>query len=137
MRTLFLAAAFLFAAPAYAQVDLDADGGFNERGVDRNDRSPDWNYRRGEAIGKGAYYDGGRYGPRGLLGGTAAPDPWLLNGGDAARALVAARGPSRANRWFAKLADRDRDARLTDAEIARALAIVAVRGRQYVAVSRR
>ena len=120
--TIFIAAACGIAAPARAQVDLDADGGFNERGVDRYDRTPDWNYRRGEAEGKGAYYDGGRYGPRGLLRGDALA-PWLSN------AVVAGRSPARANRWFARLADRNRDARLTDEEIALALAKVGERAR--------
>lgn len=126
MRLLLLA--FMVAAsPASAQVDLDEDGNFNERGVDRHDRTPEWNYRRGESTGEDAYYDGGRYGPRGLLGANVAPDPWLTDAGEPARAVIAARGPARANRWFVRLADRNRDARLTDAEIARALA--EVRGR--------
>ena len=107
------------AAPAAAQVD----DGFDDRGYDRQDRTPDWNYRRGEWPGKGAYYDGGRYGPRGLLGDGAALDPWLAEP-SAARAVLAARNPAKANRWFRKLADRDRDARLTDREIEAALVVV-------------
>lgn len=121
--TIILLAAFGFAAaPAHAQPDLDEDGGFNERGVDRYDRTPDWNYRRGESAGKGAYYDGGRYGPRGLIGPEAAP--WIGDAGEAAHALIASRGPARANRWFVRIADRNRDARLTDAEIALALTTI-------------
>lgn len=95
---MFAAVAFA-AAPASAQVD----DGFDDRGVDRHDRAPDWNYRRGESAGKGSYYDGGRYGPRGLLSDSTASYPWL------------------AERRFAKLADRNRDSRLTDEEIAFAL----------------
>ena len=68
LTIILLAALGFAAAPARAQPDVDADGGFSERGVDRHDRTPDWNYRRGETAGKGAYYDGGRYGPRGLIG---------------------------------------------------------------------
>lgn len=103
------------AAPAAAQ----SDDGFDDRGVDRHDRTPDWNYRRGEFAGKGAYYDGGRYGPRGLLRDDAALHPWLAD--PAARGLALGRDPARANRRFARIADRNRDARLTDAEIAAAL----------------
>lgn len=119
LTIILLAALGFAAAPAQAQPDLDEDGGFNERGLDRHDRTPDWNYRRGETPGKGAYYDGGHYGPRGLIGAEAAP--WLGDASDAARLLIATRGPASANRWFVRLADRDRDARLTDAEIALAL----------------
>lgn len=126
LLTVLAAVAWIIAAPARAQVDLDPDGGFNERGVDRHDRSPDWNYRRGKTEGKDAYYDGGRYGPRGLLRGDALA-PWLSEAG--AQAVVAGRSPARANRWFAKLADRNRDARLTDEEIALALAKVGGRAR--------
>lgn len=118
---LIAAAAALAAAPAHAQ----ADDGFDERGVDRHDRSPDWNYRRGEPAGKGAYYDGGRYGPRGLLREDAALHPWLAEPG----ARAAASDPARANRRFVRRADRDGDARLSDAEIDLALATMSRRKR--------
>lgn len=118
---LIAAATALAAAPANAQ----ADDGFDERGVDRHDRSPDWNYRRGEPAGQGAYYDGGRYGPRGLLRDDVALHPWLAHPG----ARTTARDAARANRRFARLADRNRDARLTDAEIALALASASRRAR--------
>ena len=85
-----------------------------DRGVDRHDRTPDWNYRRGESAGAGAYYDGGRYGPRGLLSADT-PAPWLTQAGGPSR--LAANDAARANRRFMKLADRNRDDRLTDAEI--------------------
>ncbi len=111
------------AAPASAQVD----DGFDDRGVDRHDRTPDWDYRRGESTGKGSYYDGGRYGPRGLLRDDVALHPWLAD--PAASALASGRDPARANRRFARLADRNRDARLTDAEIATALAAAGGRPR--------
>lgn len=120
MRLLLLlaaATAFAVSAPVAAQ----PDDGFDDRGVDRHDRTPDWNYRRGEGEGKGAYYDGGRYGPGGLLSQTTALDPWLA-GTDLAQLA-----PARANRRFRKLADRNRDARITDAEIFYALKRVAVR----------
>lgn len=120
---LIAAAMFMLPGAAHAQ----ADDGFDGRGVDRYDRTPDWNYRRGEAAGKGAYYDGGRYGPRGLLSADAALHPWLSD--LAARSVIAARTPARANRWFARRADRNRDARLTDAEIALALATMNARAR--------
>jgi hypothetical protein len=121
MRFVLILSAVLAGAatPLAAQVD----DGFDDRGYDRNDRAPDWNYRRGEWPGKGAYYDGGRYGPRGLLSDGAALDPWLAEPA-AARAVLAGRTPGKANRWFRKLADRDSDARLTDAEIEAALAAV-------------
>ena len=120
MRLAFLlAAATAFAASV--PVAAQPDDGFDDRGVDRHDRTPDWNYRRGENEGKGAYYDGGRYGPRGLLTKKAALDPWLA-GTDLAQIA-----PAKANRRFRKIADRDRDARLTDAEIFDALKRVAVR----------
>lgn len=121
MRLLLLLSAVLAgsAAPAAAQVD----DGFDDRGYDRNDRTPHWNYRHGEWPGKGAYYDGGRYGPRGLLSEGAALDPWLAEPA-AARAVLAGRTPVKANRWFRKLTDRYRDARLTDGEIEAALAAV-------------
>lgn len=117
---LFAVATSMVAASAGAQID----DGFDDRGVDRHDRAPEWNYRRGEAAGKGAYYDGGRYGPRGLLRDDVAY-PWL----DETGARVAGRDLMRANRRFARLADRDRDARLTDAEIAVALATAGRRSR--------
>lgn len=117
---LFAAATALAAAPAPAQTD----DRFDDRGVDRYDRAPDWNYRRGEPAGKGAYYDGGRYGPRGLLRDDIA-FPWLVETG----LRVAGRDPGRANRRFAKLADSNGDARLTDAEIAAALATAGGRSR--------
>ena len=119
MRLAFLLlAAASIALPAHAQPYHD--DGFDDRGYDRNDRTPDWNYRRGESEGKGAYYDGGRYGPRGLRAGDAL-DPWL------AGTEFAGLDVAKANRRFLKLADRNRDARLTDAEISLALAKVAVR----------
>jgi len=117
MRLSLILLAALAGAPASAQVD----DGFDDRGYDRNDRTPDWNYRRGESEGKGAYYGGGRYGPRGLLTQAAVLDPWLA-GTDLAQLA-----PAKANRRFRKLADRNRDARLTDAEIFHALKRVAIR----------
>ncbi len=66
LPTLLAASVCLVAVPAAAQ------DGFDDRGVDRHDRTPDWKYRRGEAAGKGAYYDAGRYGPRGLTREAAA-----------------------------------------------------------------
>ena len=107
MRPLLLGLALMLPASAWAQPP-DA---FDTPGFDRHDRTPDWNYRLGETDGPGAYYDGGRYGPRGLLGEEARLDPWL------AEARVAARDPAKANRGFRKWADRNRDKRLTDAEI--------------------
>lgn len=117
LTILFAAATALAAAPATAQADaMSEDGGFDYRGVDRHDRAPDWNYRRGEYAGKGSYYDGGRYGPRGLLREDVAY-PWLAETGQ----RIARRDAARANRRFARLADSNGDARLTDAEIAAAL----------------
>ena len=109
-----LLAACLVATPGHAQ-GVDRDDGFDDRGVDRHDRAPDWNYRRGETEGKGAYYDGGRYGPHGLLGTQAVLDPWLAGAETAGLPHV------KVNRDFRELAARNRDATLTDEEIALAL----------------
>lgn len=125
------------AAPANAQM-RGGDDGFDDRGYDRNDRAPDWNYRRGESEGKGkgAYYDGGRYGPAGI-GGTGGDrlDAWLVDT-DEGRSFVLrlydkdgdgrikAGAANRANIWFRRYADTDRNLRLTDAEIRIALVTV-------------
>lgn len=130
----FLAAAcgLAAAAPASAQM-RGGDDGFDDRGYDRGDRTPDWNYRRGESEAKGAYYDGGRYGPRGIGGsGGHRLDPWLgetdegrgfvLRMFDSDRdGRIKGRGARRANIWFRRYADTDRDLRLTDPEIRMAL----------------
>lgn len=135
MRLVLAAFAFAglaFAAPASAQT-RGADDGFDDRGYDRHDRSPDWNYRRGESEGRGAYYDGGRYGPAGIRA-TADDglDPWLSDTAEV-RELVFRRyaksghgrvkpnAAIRANDWFRRYADTDRNLRLTDAEIRIAL----------------
>ena len=119
---LLLLTALVAASSAQAQ----NDDGFDDRGVDRHDRTPDWNYRGGERPGIGAYYDGGRYGPRGLLRSDELA-PWLSEAGAAPQ--FAKRSPARVNRRFEKLADVNRDARLTDEEIAAALAKVGGRSR--------
>lgn len=119
MILLAAATAWTAVAATTAASAQSADDGFDDRGVDRHDRTPDWSYRRGEPAGKGAYYDGGRYGPRGLL-----RDDVALMGRSAS-----ARDATRANRRFAKIADRNRDGRLTDAEIGVALATASRRAR--------
>lgn len=111
-----LLAAFILSAPLHAQPVGDDERGYDERGVDRDDRTPDWNYRSAERPAKGAYYDGGRYGPPARLADRAVLDPWL-SGTD-----YAALAPKQANRSFRKRADRDGNARLTDEEISLALA---------------
>ena len=45
---LLIIAAAAAAMPLHAQ----NDDGFDDRGVDRHDRTPDWNYRRGERRGR-------------------------------------------------------------------------------------
>lgn len=127
---LALIAALAVATPAAAQ---RYDEGFDDRGYDRNDRTPDWNYRNGESEGKGAYYDGGRYGPRGTGGiGVNRLDPWLSDtpvGGRFVRLMagrerdgrIHAATVRRANTWFRRYADADRNLRPSDAEITTAL----------------
>lgn len=141
LSLLAAAASCAASVPAAAQTrGSDDNGGFDDRGYDRSDRTPDWNYRRGESEGKGAYYDGGRYGPRGLPANLSGPgaetlDPWLSRT-DEGRGLVRkvfdkdgdgrikTKAAVRANTWFRRYADTDRDLRLTDAEIRIALVTV-------------
>lgn len=128
---LALIAALAVAAPAAGQ---RYDEGFDDRGYDREDRTPDWKYRDGESEGKGAYYDGGRYGPRGIGGaGGNRLDPWLSDtkGGERFVRLkferagrIRAATARRANIWFRRYADTNRDLRLTDPEIRIALVTV-------------
>lgn len=136
---LILAAAIALPAAAHAQSrdESGLDGGaYDDRGVDRYDRTPDWNYRASEAPARGAYYDGGRYGTSGIGGrGGGRLDPWLSVTTEG-KSLVLARwdrdGDGRigrraareANDWFRRYADTDRDRRLTDAEIRTALVTV-------------
>lgn len=87
----------------------------------------------------GADYDGGRYGPRGVggIGGSGGGelDPWLSETAEGERFVlhvfdtdrdgrIKASAANRANTWFRRYADTNRDMRLTDAEIRIALVTV-------------
>jgi hypothetical protein len=80
-----------------------------------------------------AAYAGGYYGSQGV-GGTGANDldPWLRDTPEGQRLVLVRFDHNRngeigsdrageANRWFRRFADKDRDLKLTDAEIARGL----------------
>lgn len=135
----FLALSAFVVAPASAQSRDESrldNGAFDDRGVDRYDRTPDWNYRNAEAPARGAYYDGGRYGAGGIGGrGADRLDPWLSVTTEGKRYVLATwdsdgdgrigkRAARRANAWFRQYADTDGDRRLTDGEIRMALVAV-------------